>query len=173
MTRLRLLAAVLACAACQVAQAQTTLHETEAKAAAVFSFLQYVDWPGGRTEALDLCLLGNRASLLLTSQFQGQPVRGRVLAARALDERLGQLSQCEAVFVESGDPHDLQRVAAFVRQKPVLVIGEGGQALALGATIALSVTGGKVAFSVNLEAARAGGLTVSSKLLRLARTVIE
>lgn len=173
MTYLRLLAAVLACMAGPAVPAQTTLHETEAKAAAVFSFLQYVDWPGGRTDALDLCLLGNPASLLLTRQFQGQPVRGRALAVRALDDKLGQLSHCEAVFVESADPHDLQRVAAFARQKPVLVIGEGGQALALGATIALSVTGGRITFSVNLEAARAGGLTVSSKLLRLARTVIE
>lgn len=169
----RALAALLALAAACAAPAQTTLHESEAKAAAVYSFLQYVDWPGNRSEPLVLCLVGNPASLLLSGQFQGQPVRGRTLAVRALDEKLAQLGHCEAVFVESADPHDLQRVAAFARRKPVLVIAVGGQALASGATIALSVTGGKISFSVNLEAAREAGLSVSSKLLRLARTVIE
>lgn len=173
MTPLRSIAALLAAAACQAAAAQTTLHETEAKAAAVFSFLQYVDWPGARTDPLDLCVLGNPSSLLLAAQFQGQPVKGRALAALALDDKLSQLARCDAVFVDSANPHDLQRVAASVRQKPVLVIAEGAQSLALGATIALSVAGGKVSFSVNLDAARTSGLSVSSKLLRLARTVIE
>ncbi len=172
MTRLRSIAALLFAAACPAA-AQTTLHETEAKAAAVFSFLQYVDWPGARTGPLDLCVLGDPSSLLLTGQFQGQPVKGRALAARALDDKLSQLARCEAVFVDSADPRDLQRVAASIRQKPVLVIAEGAQALALGATIAVSVAGGKISFSVNLEQARTSGLSVSSKLLRLARTVIE
>ena len=173
--RLAVVGLLLVLAAQRTPLAQTSLHETEAKAAAVYSLLQYVDWPNGRpADPLNLCIVGNPASLLMTEQFQGQPVKARALAVRALDDKLTGLGRCEAVFVESADPHDLQRVASYARGKPVLVIAAGGQTLLpLGATIAVTATGGRISFSVNLEAARASGLVISSKLLRLARSVIE
>jgi hypothetical protein len=83
------------------------------------------------------------------------------------------LTGCQAVFVESGDPYALLRVAAASRSMAILVLAEGDHAVQQGAGIGFSLAGNHVVFDIDLAALRAAGFSVSSKLLRLARSVSE
>jgi hypothetical protein len=55
----------------------------------------------------------------------------------------------------------------------VLVVADSPGALRQGAALNMAVASSRVTFEVNLRAARAAGLTLSSRLLRLATEVIQ
>lgn len=149
--------------------------EAEVKAAVVFNLLSFVEWPAGAPAAdrqLTLCTFEGGALEAALLSHEGKAVRGVGFAVR----RAGvadDLHQCWAVFAEAGNPAALGRSAAAARTQPLLVIGEGAGALEQGAMIGIAVIGGRVAFDVDLAALRRARLSVSSKLLRLARTLVE
>jgi hypothetical protein len=60
---------------------------------------------------------------------------------------------------------------ALLKQAPVLTVGEGERFLSLGGHIAFVVENNRVRFDVNKDAIDRTGLTISSKLLRVARSV--
>jgi hypothetical protein len=86
---------------------------------------------------------------------------------------LGELPRCDAFFIDAANHRLAAATAASDRKAPLLVIAEGDEAIQHGAIIGLSTASGRTVFDVNLAAARTAGLVVSSKLLRLARRVIE
>jgi hypothetical protein len=65
----------------------------------------------------------------------------------------------------------LDRWLAAVRGLPVLVVAESKKAADAGAEITFVVEDNRVKFDVNDDAAARAGLTISSKLLRVARHV--
>ena len=67
---------------------------------------------------------------------------------------------------------NVDRWIAAVRDQPVLVVGESKTAEDAGAHITFVVEDNRVKFDVNDEAAARAGLTISSKLLRVARHVV-
>jgi hypothetical protein len=70
------------------------------------------------------------------------------------------------------DEHRSFVTGGGLAKRPVLVVGEHEELLADGGMIQLFVEDQKVRFSINHANAAAAGLQVSSRLLRLARTVI-
>lgn len=159
------------------AAAQSSAPEAEVKAAVVFNLLAFVQWPpeafaaGGQ---LTLCGFEAGAVDAALSRYEGMPVHGLPLARRRIAGGAEEFQQCQAVFVAAGNPSALRRSAAAAgRGLPLLVIGEGAGALDGGGMIGLGVIGGRVVLDVDQSALRRSHLTASSKLLRLARTLVE
>jgi hypothetical protein len=151
------------------------ISAAKAKAAATVNFLLFTDWP---TEVppgkpLRLCILAGTPHERQFEPYAGMRIRKTVLEPKRLDRTLNDIAACHAVFVDTGDPRDLQRVSAAVHGRHVLVVATGEHGIQEGAMIALSLTGGHIAFDINIPAARAAGLTFSSKLLRLARSALQ
>lgn len=150
--------------------------EEEVKAAVVFNILQFVKWPespAGQGQPLVLCAPDADGVARHLPQYAGSPLHDGTLVFRTLGRRLDGLATCQAVFIPAGSPYLVLQVSAATQGKPVLVIAEGSGALQQGAGMAVSLAGSRVAIDVDLAALNAAGLNVSSKLLRLARTVIK
>jgi hypothetical protein len=150
--------------------------EEEVKAAVVFNILQFVKWPenpAGAGQPLVLCAPDAEGVARHLPQYAGASLHDSTVAIRTLNRRLDGLAACQAVFVPAGSPYLVLQISAATQGKPVLVIAEGSGALQQGAGMAVSLAGGRVAIDVDLAAVNASGLNVSSKLLRLARTVIK
>lgn len=150
--------------------------ERELKAAVAFNILQFVTWPAAALPAdrsLVLCVPEAGESARFLARYHGMRVREGQLSVRQLDRRLDGLGECQAVFVDAGNPYALLQIAAASRERPILVIAEGDHALQEGAGMAVSLAGNHVVIDVNLLSLEASGLNVSSKLLRLARRVIK
>lgn len=151
--------------------------EAEVKAAVVFNLLAFVQWPTEvltTRRALTLCEFGagDRESAL--ARFEGKIVHGLPLALRRIAGGGDDFQHCQAVFVTLDNPSALRRSAAAAGQGlPLLVIGEGAGALEGGGMVGLSVIGGRIVLDVDQSALRRSRLTASSKLLRLARTLVE
>lgn len=166
---------LLLCAAAPAWSAPTA-REAEVKAAVVVNVLQFIDWPAGSVpngQALVLCAAEDGSLTAALAVHGGMRIRGTMLVVRAIRRHMDNLAGCHAIFVEPDDPHVLPRLAAATRAQSTLVIAEGERVTRAGAGIGLSIAGSRIVIDVNLAALRREGFAVSSKLLRLAREVID
>ena len=76
---------------------------------------------------------------------------------------------CQVLFIADAD--NLDRELAGLANAPVLTVGDEEGMAARGVMIELIREGPRIAFKINLNAARPAGLTISSQLLKLAREV--
>lgn len=176
--KVRMLIACGWIAASWPARPDPVLHAPEAavKAAMVFNVLAFVKWPDTRfgiTDPLLLCVLGDDATDQSLLRLDGSLTQGRRLKVERLPTSRQEQQRCQAIFISNANSSVLYRVAAATHGLPTLLLGEGATALENGAMIALTLSADRYVLDVNMPAVLAAELVVSSKLLRLARRVIN
>jgi hypothetical protein len=175
---LRLLAAAAAAlllSAPLAAQAPDTL-ENDVKAAFLFNFTKFIDWPPaafqGPSDPLRLCIVADAVFIRSVDRIiEGETVRGRPL--RRVVPETSELARCHVLYVGRGESDRAGRLLSSVAGAPVLTVGESPKFTAQGGAIEFVLVNDRVRFDVNRQAAERAGLTVSSKLLRVARHVRE
>jgi hypothetical protein len=146
--------------------AQDVSLEYNVKAAYLFNFTKFVEWPGEAGNGpLTICVAGrNVFGEVLNDLVRGERVNGRPIQTRVI---LEPEPGCHIVFVPRG-----AAAAAYVRAArgmPTLTVGESDGFLALGGIANFILDGANVRFEINPVAAESSGLRVSSRLLRLGR----
>jgi hypothetical protein len=141
------------------------------EAAIVFNFLQFVEWPAEAAQAdgapLALCVRSDSPLLPALRQLEGRPVRRMTLRVLELDAAP---RECRAAYLDSAQAERELRAAA---RGVVLVIGASDYRPADRPDIQLVFSGDRLAFDISQHRAQQSGLAISSRLLRLARTVSE
>ena len=148
-------------------------REYVVKAAFIFNFAQFVEWPAEAFETEDAPLvigvLGeNPFGDALARAVQNKTARGHPLVVRHFPD-VASLRGCHLLYTGATDGETVRQLVAKVGTSPVLTLGEPGSFLAAGGTMRFLMDEGKVRFEVNLDAAAAARLRISSKLLKLAR----
>jgi hypothetical protein len=145
-------------------------EEYRLKAAFVYRFPQFVEWPEsaltGRDDVTICVTRPNPFGALLHELIAGETLNGRQLVIRNLD-RGSRLNGCQVLFMPAGTP-DVKDVLNAVGSRPILTIGESPGFLEQGGVINLQVIDRRVRFEVSPGAAERVGLRLSSQLLRLA-----
>ncbi len=149
--------------------------DTEVKAAVIYNLLLFIHWSKETAppKRLRLCVVDGGELSTSLRQHENKTVQGWPLDIRRIAATPEELSSCNVILIEAGNPSALARAAALSRSRPLLVIAEGATAAEHGAMIGLRVEGGRVVFDINTGALAKSGLAASSKLLRLARTLID
>jgi len=146
------------------------LPEYRLKAAVVYNFMVYTEWPGETGNTLNLCIYGADPFGLEIDGLQGKVVAGRSIAVhrKAAGESL---TTCQVVFISSSTMSGLSGVLERLRGHAVLTVADSPGAARQGVMLNMAIVRAKVTFEANLQAARSVGIVVSSKLLRLATEV--
>ena len=172
-----LIAALLAtvCVAAPRAIAQDG-RDYDVKAAYLYNIVNFVTWPPdaftGPSDPLHVCIYGmDPFGPLLDRAMQGGTANMRPIIVMRVSDANG-LAPCELVFLPGSNTDRIDQAVRVTAQRPVLTVGEAPDFLRRGGMILLVVDGGRIRFDVNLPAASARGLTLSSRLLQVARTVI-
>lgn len=150
--------------------------EYAVKAAFLYHFAQFVEWPAAAfrnaNSPLVYCTIG-------TDPFAGEldsTLKGKTIGARAIEVRhvrqTAEAQGCQIVFIGEGQKRQIPGVLAELRGGPVLIVGESENFAEEGGTIGFVVEENKVRFEVNLETAERSGLRINAKLLALAKTVV-
>lgn len=153
------------------ASAQTA-GEYEVKAAFLYKFASFVEWPQGRPEN-QLCIgvVGNDPfGSDLERIVEGKTANGRAFRVRRF-KALQDVNTCEIVFVSSSERARLQPILDRLKGMPVLTVGDVPEFCEDGGIIGLSLAGDRVRLQINLEAAERSNLQISSRLLKLASVV--
>jgi hypothetical protein len=154
------------------ANAEEDPPEYRLKAAFLYNFVLFTEWPTDTGRQLNVCVYGSDPFGAEIDGLQGKPVGQRALAVRRISQ--GEpVSGCQILFVAKRAIGTLAQLLAQLRGSAVLIVADSPGAAQRGAALNMSVAENKVTFEANLAAARAAKVTLSSKLLRLATHVIQ
>jgi YfiR/HmsC-like len=175
MTRLRVVALLASLIAANGAQAQAPADEAQIKAAFVYNFLKFVDWPETAPRRSDdplvVAIIGEGPTADAVATFLAtRRVGDRAIVIRHVswDQPLAGV---QAAFVNEGDPKRLHHILESASGAAVLSIGESQDFASRGGVIGLVVDDRRVRFDIDADAADAARLRISSKLLALGRVV--
>lgn len=160
---------------CSVASAQSDLSEYQVKAAFLFNFTKFVEWPDGSFEdpqaPIVVGIIGDDPfGDDLGRIIAGQKVQGRSLVIRR--ERWGDdLRRCHVLFVSASEHEHSSRILGSVQSASVLTVSDMEGFAKAGGMIEFVTEENRVRFIVNLDSANQSKLRVSAKLLALARVI--
>jgi hypothetical protein len=150
--------------------------EDEVKAAFLYSFTKFVEWPEpslGPAEApFAFCALGaGPLGGTLEAAVRGKRVRGRPAVVRRPAD-LADLGGCRILFVGGSQAGRVPEILAALRDRPVLTVGDHEGFVGAGGMVELFLRDRRVQFRVDQGAADDARLAISAKLLGLAERVL-
>jgi hypothetical protein len=149
--------------------------EYELKAAFVYNFAKFVEWPpqalSPTADSLILGVLAQDPEREAFEALQGKMVQGRTLVVKKCT--VGELKNCQMVFISAEAGRWLAQAMNAVRDLPILTVTDEVEGLANMGIINLVTSGGKVRFQVDARKAQRLGFKISSQLLQLAISLYE
>lgn len=149
--------------------------EYTVKAAFLFHFAQFVEWPAeafaDANSPLTYCTIGDPFGGALDESVNGKSIGNRRLQVKHVKE-LEQIAGCQVLFIAAGEKKRHGEELAMASKRPVLTVGETDGFATEGGIIGFSREQNKIRFDINLDAAGKAQLKISAKLLSLAKTVI-
>jgi YfiR/HmsC-like len=149
--------------------------EYQVKAAFLFNFAKFIDWPPGSfanpQAPFSICILGKDPfGRSIDDALQGKSIGEHTVIIQRVKEA-GDARHCQIVFAGGSESRNVAEILERVRGANVLLVGEADGFAASGGTIQFTLEENHVRFLINIDAADRGGLKLSSKLLALAKIV--
>jgi hypothetical protein len=154
--------------------------EYQLKAVFLFNFMQFVDWPPSAPQdsqppqpppPLLIGVLGDDPF----GTFLDETVRGERVGARPIQvrryRRIADIEACNILFISRSESEQVPEILSLLKNRPVLTVSDGDEFASQGGMIQFFTDKNRIRIRINLDAAEAANLTISSKLLRVAEVV--
>ncbi len=169
---------VLATCAQTLHAAEHEILEGKIKAAYLYNFLRFVDWPQSPDLSFKLCVGGDKKEYRQSLQvLSTQTVQEQRIDVTYIDfingTDIAQLKQCNMIFITSLMREQQDKIINNITGSKTLTIGEDKDFIQKGGMINFVEQQDKIKFEVNLNAINQIQLKISSKVLRIATRVIE
>jgi hypothetical protein len=150
------------------------LPEYPVKAAFLYHFVEFVEWPQASPlppATITIGVLGTDPfGDVLDKAIVDKVVAGRTLMIRRFAS-VDALEPCAILFISSSEMARLPEILARLGNSPVLTVGEADRFARRGGMIGFFFEDNRVRLEVNRAAVEKAGLHVSSRLLAVARLV--
>jgi hypothetical protein len=163
-------------ASAQAPTATPALSEGQVKAALVFNFARYIEWPptsfAAPADPFTICNLGRDTLGGALQAFEGPQLNNRSVKVRNTltpDDTRG----CQVVFIAESEERRLLPILKSLQDKPILPVSDIAGFAEAGGAIAIVQGETRLQFDVNRRAIENAKLKASSNLLKLARTLID
>jgi hypothetical protein len=158
-----------------MAEAETLppVPENVMKAAYLYNFAQLAVWPAQtdtEEDSFNLCVVDQDDVLAALEPMRGKLINGRPLRPIKLTD-IKQTQHCQMLFIGESDGPRSTRILSSVRGSPIVTVSDTSHLPLLGVMLSLSTQSKRLAFDVDLDAARRSQIQFSSRLLRLANQV--
>ncbi|MBN2019463.1 MAG: YfiR family protein [Sedimentisphaerales bacterium] len=165
--------------------------EYEVKAAFIYNFLKFVDWPeekmSGDSNEIIIGIIGEDPFGSAADIFKGKTVEDRKVVVKRFEtlehikkmaeqdrnEQLGLIRKCHLLFVCPSEQKLASEITKLVEKDAVLTVGDNDRFIESGGMINLFIEDNRIRFDINLLASKKAGLEMRSQLVRLARKVIK
>ena len=178
----------------KVCAESASAYEYQIKAAFLYNFIQFVDWPeeesADSNEPITIGIIGKDPFGDAFEPIKDKKVKGRsVIIERfkgfeelkksaekdksELGREIEMLTKCHLLFICSSEQEHLKEIINSVRDHNVLTVGEMEGFLESGGIINWFVEEKKIRFEINTAAAERAKLEIRSQLLRLAKRIVK
>jgi hypothetical protein len=164
--------------------------EYEVKAAFIFNFLKFTDWPEEKTAAnnsqIIIGIIGEDPFGPATNVFKGKSIEEHKLLLTRFEgieqikkmpekeknKHLDAIKTCHLLFICQSEQKQLRDIIEIVRNSSVLTVADTDGFIEAGGIINLFTEENKIRFDINQVTAENTGLKIRSQLLRLAKRVV-
>ena len=158
------------------AAAQTTTSEYQVKAVFLFNFTQFVDWPqkafSDPQEPIVIGVLGDDPfGNYLDDTVRGEKVDNRPLVVRRYHAAEDIDGSCQVLFISRSEAARTEQIIAHLKDRSILTVSDEDEFGRRGGMVRFIAENSRIKLRINVAAAKAAGLTISSKLLRVAEIV--
>lgn len=142
--------------------------EAAVKAAFIYNFTKFVEWPTEAGGPLQLCLVGETDPLLAAlTKLEGKQSQGRSIRVRSH----GAPDGCSVIILGVSETGRVATILSNAQKYPVLTVSEIEHFTEAGGMIGLVVNNSRVQFEINVQAAQRANLKLSAQLLKLSQKV--
>ena len=168
---------MLECTTLPLSAQQSVAAEYHSKANFLATFPSFVEWPDGTFASTAapfvICVRGDFSfGTALAELARSASPHGRRVEVRWAHKD-SELRDCQIVFVSRSEAKRYTKVLQALANTGVLTVGETPDFLAVGGIISFTLERESLQFEVNLVAADTAHLKISSRLLALARRVVN
>lgn len=150
--------------------------EDQVKAAFVYNFAKFVEWPENAFPSKDtpliLCVIGKDNVGSALQALEKKEVQGRQLRLNVITDLTQYLqnNSCHILFIANSELAHQQELLQDLGDAPTLTVADNAEFIKQGGMISLYVESQRVQFAVNKNATQNNGLKLSARMLQLART---
>jgi len=148
--------------------------EVKVKAAYIYNFIKFVDWPGdnraAEREPIRICIVGSDPIRTTLGELSTREVKGRPLRIQRVRELSG-IATCDLLFISRSEEQQLPVILQRLQEGRVLTVSDIPQFSQRGGMIGFVTERDRVKIEINQRAIRQSGLKVSAKLLEIARVI--
>ena len=149
-------------------------REYEIKAAYLYNFINYIDWPENAFPApggtITIGVVGQNRFGAALEVLNSKQVKGRTLVLKQITDTKD-LDQCQMVFINSSEKSHVAELLEKLKNSRALTVSEIDGFAEQGGIINFISEHNKVRFEINPDAAHRLGLNISSELLKLAKVI--
>jgi hypothetical protein len=150
--------------------------EYEVKAAFLYNFAKFTEWPAGSfaddQSPLTICVLGDDPFGKAFYTIRSKTVKNRPVAVREIADA-GAAGGCHLLFIAASEHPHVDAIVGSLSKRSVLTVSDMKKFAQSGGMISFVMVDDKVRFEINNGAADRAGLKISSQMLKLARNVVE
>lgn len=150
--------------------------EYEIKAALLYNFAKFVEWPAQtfpqENTSITFCALSETPLDQPLDSLKNKTLNGVKLEIKHF-KNAREVEFCHVLFIVSSQEESIEQILRRLDGSSVLTIGETEGFTQLGGMINFTVVERKVHFEINRASAERAGLMISSKLLALAKIVTD
>ncbi len=170
--------AAMVCSSVHVedASAQSArLTEHQVKAAFVYKFARFVQWPSqtfvDSADTLVIAVLGkDPIAAVLGKVVEGKTVHGRSIRIEAADD-LQEVESFHILYISESKRRQLGTILEQLARTPLLTVSDMTSFARDGGIIGFGEREERISLDINLAVAERAGLRVSSRLLKIANIV--
>lgn len=170
---------------------ETASREYQIKAAFLYNFLKFVEWPKNKApdgnEPIIISIIGKDVFKNAFVSLEHMDINGRKAVIRKFkgyveleeDEKSEQHPQIEDIkkshllFICPSEKKHMEDILKSVKNNAILTVADTEGFLKAGGIINLLTEEQKVRFEVNITAAKEAEIEIRSKLLRLAKRTVQ
>jgi len=157
------------------AAGDVTSREYQIKAAFLFSFAKFIEWPAQSFQSANSPIVigtfcDSPFAGVLEGIVKGRAINGRSLQVRPL-ETAGSAREVHLAFVCESEDRSSAAILDAVRTWPVVTVGESNDFWTQDGMIHFVPVDDKVRFEINIGAAERAGVKISAQLQKLALMV--
>ena len=150
----------------------TSADEYKIRAAILINLTKFIDWPAWKMDSshpqMVLCILGKDSIEPIVERYaQNQIVAGKPLQVLNISS-VDTAASCNLLYIGVGEQKHIHPAVNELAKNGVLTVSESSNTTLPDQVIGLPTLNDEVHIDINLGAAQRTGLTISSKLLRLA-----